>query len=56
MSRETMKKIEKVKELAMNSDEVPSAYLEGLNDAIMIFSGYSVDEIIKFRKERKTWD
>lgn len=50
-----MENIEKIKELASKIGDVPSEYLEGLNDAIMILTGYSVEEVVEFRNERKSW-
>lgn len=49
------KYLDGIREVAREIGDVPSAYLEGLNDACMICSGYTVDEVLEFRRERKSW-
>lgn len=49
------KPLEKIKELAREIGEVPSAYLEGLNDAAMLCLSSDVSEVLMFRNCRKSW-
>lgn len=40
----------KIKDLAFKIGQMPLAYMEGLNDAMMLCMGSSVEDVIEFRK------